>query len=87
MLQVIIQALPLIKEPHSSTRLRSHALGKYMAQFEDDYFLYAGSINTTTCVHYVLWLISRVPMGVSMAQVCLFAQITQIYNFSLLFQG
>lgn len=69
-IQMLVDAIPYVQKPHSSARLDPIPLEVLVKPFMGDYFLYWGSVTTTSCVHSILWLLSREPVGVSAEQVC-----------------
>ncbi|CAG9764272.1 unnamed protein product [Ceutorhynchus assimilis] len=66
--QPISRALPAIAKAHTSIKIPPMQLDSLFNQFESDYFLYRGSITTSDCVHHILWLITRCPIGISSEQ-------------------
>lgn len=68
-IQMLVDAIPYVQKPHSSARLDPIPLEVLVKPFMGDYFLYWGSVTTTSCVHSILWLLSREPVGVSAEQV------------------
>ncbi|KAF2880446.1 hypothetical protein ILUMI_25724 [Ignelater luminosus] len=66
--QVLVDSILFIQKPHCSARLDPLPLWFFVREFQDDYFLYWGSVMTTTCVHLILWLICREPIGISTEQ-------------------
>lgn len=66
---MIIDAIPYVQKPHSSARLDPLPLEFLVKPFNADYFLYWGSVTTSACVHSILWMIGREPVGVSPEQV------------------
>ncbi|XP_063909708.1 carbonic anhydrase 3-like isoform X2 [Zophobas morio] len=67
--QVLINDVLSVQKAHSSLKMNPLPLHHFMKKFEKDYFLYWGSVTTTVCLHYVLWLVSREPVGISTEQV------------------
>ncbi|XP_050308548.1 carbonic anhydrase 2-like [Anthonomus grandis grandis] len=67
--QLIVDALPAVAKAHTSAKISPVPLSYMMKQFEADYFTYKGTVNTTNCIHPILWLITRIPMGVSSDQI------------------
>ncbi|EEZ98484.1 Carbonic anhydrase 3-like Protein [Tribolium castaneum] len=67
--QVLIDHVMEVQKPHTSRKLNPLPLSYFVKKFEQDYLLYWGSVTTTVCLHYILWLISREPMGVAAEQV------------------
>ena len=68
-LKFVADVIPSVRMPHSSVRMHNIPLGFFVPLFENDYFAYWGSINTSECKHVVLWVISRVPLGIAIDQV------------------
>ncbi|XP_030747175.1 putative carbonic anhydrase 3 [Sitophilus oryzae] len=66
---IISDALTGIAKAHTSMKVNPIELTTLVKQFTSDYFMYRGSVSTTNCVHYITWMITRVPMGVSNDQV------------------
>ncbi|ENN78979.1 hypothetical protein YQE_04563, partial [Dendroctonus ponderosae] len=64
-LQPIVDALPAIAKAHTSAKVPPTELLYLMTQFEADYFIYRGSVCTSDCVHPIMWMITRVPIGIS----------------------
>lgn len=67
--QIIVDALSEIKNPGMSKKIEIRPITNLVRKFKDDYFMYWGSVSTQKCTHYILWLITRVPIGVSAEQV------------------
>lgn len=65
----IVETLPFLQEPHSSTRIVPWPMTELLRTFANDYFLYRGWISTRNYGHSILWLMSREPIGVSVEQV------------------
>nr|CAH7764194.1 unnamed protein product [Callosobruchus chinensis] len=74
--QEIIKALRDIEEPGSSRKIPPSPIISIVRKFTDDYFLYWGAVSTARCRHYLMWLINRVPIGVSEAQIDAFRYLT-----------
>lgn len=66
---MLIDAIPYVQKPHSSARLDPLPLEFLVKPFSSDYFLYWGSVTTSACIHSILWLLGREPVGVSVEQV------------------
>ncbi|XP_076629943.1 carbonic anhydrase 1 [Colletes latitarsis] len=75
-MEEIVKNLASIQSADSSVRIVPIQLTNIMKPFNDDYFLYWGSIVTISNVHKILWVISRVPIGVSVEQVAEFRTLT-----------
>ncbi|KAJ8967843.1 hypothetical protein NQ317_005514 [Molorchus minor] len=67
--QVIVDALYDIQKAGTGKKIEPFALTSLIGIFENDYFLYWGTVSTVSCTHYLMWLISRVPIGVSSEQI------------------
>ncbi|GJQ69617.1 hypothetical protein Trydic_g6707 [Trypoxylus dichotomus] len=67
-IELLTEAMPYIQMPHSSARLDNLPLSFLTFAFEEDYFMYWGTVTTSECIHVLLWLISREPIGVSSEQ-------------------
>ncbi|KZC12495.1 Carbonic anhydrase 1 [Dufourea novaeangliae] len=68
----IVKNFPTIRAANSSVRLVPMNLTNILRPFTEDYFLYRGSIVTSTNIHKIMWVISREPVGVSIEQVAAF---------------
>lgn len=67
--QVITDVIPSILKAQSWYRLGNIKINFLVKQFLDDYYLYWGSVKSAASTYIVLWLISRVPIGISADQV------------------
>ncbi|XP_060524448.1 carbonic anhydrase 2-like [Cylas formicarius] len=67
--QRLVEALKDVTQAHTSKKIEPFALSYLVREFVVDYFTYCGSVSTDDCIHYVMWLITRVPIGVSSTQV------------------
>ncbi|XP_068910043.1 carbonic anhydrase 3-like isoform X2 [Tenebrio molitor] len=67
--QLLVDNIMSIQKAHTSLKMDPLPLSYFVKKFERDYFLYWGSVTTTVCLHYILWFISREPVGVSAEQV------------------
>ncbi|KAL6263951.1 hypothetical protein P5V15_004032 [Pogonomyrmex californicus] len=72
LLDDIINALPFVQAAHSSIRLIPFPIANIMKRFQNDYFVYWGSIMMANIKHKILWLISRKPLGISVEQIAEF---------------
>lgn len=68
-MQVLVDALEFLQKPNSSARLDPLPLCFLVRQFVADYYLYWGAVTTSDCLHIILWLITREPIGISPEQV------------------
>ncbi|CAG2062558.1 unnamed protein product, partial [Timema podura] len=68
-LQIITDNLQFVQQPHTSSHLDPIPMSFLIRSFEDDYFLYWGSIMTNNCAHTIMWLVCREPIGISSQQV------------------
>ncbi|XP_050515806.1 carbonic anhydrase 2-like [Diabrotica virgifera virgifera] len=66
--QIIIQSLEHIADANCSKKIENIVLTKLIKPFQDDYFFYWGSVSTEDCIHYIMWLIAREPIGISIEQ-------------------
>ncbi|CAG9864188.1 unnamed protein product [Phyllotreta striolata] len=66
--QLLIEYLRDVVAAGTSKRFLNMCVLRLFRQFVDDYFLYWGTIGTTTCLHYIMWLITRRPIGISEQQ-------------------
>nr|CAD7451791.1 unnamed protein product [Timema bartmani] len=73
-IQCIINALTQIVVPHTSCQLPPQPISSFLHMFDRDYFLYWGSVMTSSCAHRILWFVSREPIPISLEQVCLATQ-------------
>ncbi|XP_069686142.1 uncharacterized protein [Periplaneta americana] len=64
--------LHYVKQPHTSSRIEPLPLSSLVKQFQRDYFLYWGSVMTSTCAHLIMWVISREPIGINSEQLAKF---------------
>ncbi|KAJ8919119.1 hypothetical protein NQ315_012104 [Exocentrus adspersus] len=67
--QVIIDALYDIQKAGTSKKLTPTNINNLLLKFESDYFFYWGTVSTTACTHYLMWLICRTPIAVSAEQI------------------
>ncbi|KAK5649838.1 hypothetical protein RI129_000867 [Pyrocoelia pectoralis] len=67
-IQLLVEAIPLIQNAHTSTRFKNIPLQFILKKFERDYFLYWGAVKTTTIIHRIFWLICREPIGITREQ-------------------
>lgn len=67
--QLIVDALNYVKICGTSKKLELRPITNLVRMFNEDYFMYWGSVSTQKCTHYILWLITRLPIGVSAEQV------------------
>ncbi|XP_056635272.1 carbonic anhydrase 3-like [Diorhabda sublineata] len=67
--QIIIDSLKDIATAGNSKKIENIVVTRLFKEFRDDYFLYWGSVSTEKCIHYVLWLITRIPIGLSIDQI------------------
>lgn len=67
--QCIVEALKDIKNPGTSKKIETHLITNLVRIFTEDYLMYWGAVSTQKCTHYVMWLITRVPIGISAEQV------------------
>ncbi|XP_018569032.1 carbonic anhydrase 2-like [Anoplophora glabripennis] len=67
--QDIINVLSSIQKAGTSMRLEPKPINCLLQEFESDYFFYWGTVSTSGCTHYLMWLICRVPIGVSREQI------------------
>ncbi|CAG9823813.1 unnamed protein product [Phaedon cochleariae] len=67
--QIIVDALLNVPKAGTSTKIDPMILTTFIRIFTSDYFMYWGSVSTEKCVHYILWLITRIPIGVSSDQI------------------
>lgn len=67
--QDIVDALKDVKNPGTSKKITPHPITNLIRIFTEDYLMYWGSISTQKCTHFILWLISRIPIGISAEQV------------------
>ncbi|XP_022920688.1 carbonic anhydrase 3-like [Onthophagus taurus] len=67
-MELITQAISYIQTPHSSARLDNVPLSFLTIPFIKDYFMYWGTVTTSECVHCLLWLLCREPIGISIDQ-------------------
>ncbi|CAH1995988.1 unnamed protein product [Acanthoscelides obtectus] len=74
--QDIIMTLKDIHDPGTSRKISPSPITSIVRKFTNDYFLYWGAISTARCRHYLMWLINRVPIGVSEAQIDAFRYLT-----------
>lgn len=70
----------LIQEPDSSVRIDPEPITNILRPFNDDYFLYKGTLNINNYEREIIWVVSRVPIGISIEQV---SQFRNIYNRNL----
>lgn len=67
--QILINALLQVQKPHKSIKLDPPLpLNFIVRPFKNDYYCYWGSVTTTACIHLILWLLSRQPIGISIGQ-------------------
>ncbi|KAK7868486.1 hypothetical protein R5R35_001897 [Gryllus longicercus] len=74
-LSSLIDALPSVCVPYSSTSIMPSSLEDYAPPFSNNYFLYWGSVNTVTCSHEILWFVCREPVGISRKQLYYFRKL------------
>lgn len=67
--QPIIDALDKIRHAETSTKIDPQPITNFMKIFRKDYLMYWGAISTQHCTHYILWLVTRIPIGLSAEQV------------------
>ncbi|KAF5271826.1 hypothetical protein FQR65_LT05057 [Abscondita terminalis] len=65
LMDYIVSKLTLISDPLDSVRLNSIPLHFFLNKFEEDYYLYWGSIETSKSIHTISWLICREPIGIT----------------------
>lgn len=65
----IVENLDAVRAAQSSARILPMQLTDLMKPFNQDYFLYWGSLITIHNIHRILWVTSRVPIGISPEQV------------------
>nr|CAD7424311.1 unnamed protein product [Timema monikensis] len=82
-LQIITDNLQFVQQPHTSSHLDPIPMSFLIRSFEDDYFLYWGSIMTNNCAHTIMWLVCREPIGVSSQQLAKFRTLKDLYNAPL----
>nr|CAD7414721.1 unnamed protein product [Timema poppensis] len=82
-LQIITDNLQFVQQPHTSSHLDPIPMSFLIRPFEDDYFLYWGSIMTNNCAHTIMWLVCREPIGVSSQQLAKFRTLKDLYNAPL----
>ncbi|KAK0167919.1 hypothetical protein PV327_001772 [Microctonus hyperodae] len=71
----IITSLPLIHQPCSTVHIVNEPLIKILRPFIQDYFLYRGAITKGDFSHWIKWLISREPIGISLEQTAEFRKL------------
>lgn len=74
-LQPIVDALNDIRQPGSSKHFKPGLIKNVVRRFTDDYYMYWGAVSTPKCSHTILWMISRIPIGVSKEQLDAFRSI------------
>nr|XP_023011991.1 carbonic anhydrase 3-like [Leptinotarsa decemlineata] len=67
--QTIVDALLDVPKAGTSKKIEPSIITNLVKKFTSDYFMYWGSVSTEKCVHYILWLISRIPIAVSAEQI------------------
>ncbi|KAJ8938106.1 hypothetical protein NQ314_011602 [Rhamnusium bicolor] len=67
--QPIVDALLDIQKAGSSKKITPTVITSLVRKFESDFFLYWGSVSTTSCTHYLMWLICRIPIAVNVEQI------------------
>lgn len=67
--QIIVDALSEIRNAGMSKKIDIGPITNLVRIFNEDYFMYWGSVSTQKCTHYILWLITRIPIGISAEQV------------------
>lgn len=67
--QAIVNVLQDISQPGTSKKLEPLPITRLTKIFKNDYFYYWGAVSTTKCTHYIQWLITRTPIGISADQV------------------
>ncbi|KAF5285409.1 hypothetical protein FQA39_LY16663 [Lamprigera yunnana] len=68
LIDFLLDKLFPIQNAVSSQKINRLPLKYYLRPFADDYFLYWGSIVTTTSTHIILWILPRQPIGVTLEQ-------------------
>ncbi|KAK4881967.1 hypothetical protein RN001_005286 [Aquatica leii] len=68
----VLSKLFFIGQAVSSARLSNIPLQFFLKKFEEDYFLYWGSVVTATKSHSILWLICREPIEITLDQMASF---------------
>ncbi|KAK6617684.1 hypothetical protein RUM44_005272 [Polyplax serrata] len=74
-LKRILNVLPNIKEANCFQPLDPKPILSLCNPFTDDYFMYWGSVVTSTCAHILMWLVCREPFGISREQIREFRKI------------
>ncbi|KAG5878208.1 hypothetical protein JTB14_009773 [Gonioctena quinquepunctata] len=67
--QTIVEALIDIPKAGTSRKIQPTIIKNLVGKFTSDYFMYWGSVNTEKCIHFILWIINRIPIGVSSDQI------------------
>ncbi|KAK9882182.1 hypothetical protein WA026_019696 [Henosepilachna vigintioctopunctata] len=67
-LQRILEAIPEVKDANTSYKVQPWPLSHLVMEFQNDYFIYWGSVTSSGCQHFVLWFICRCPIGASLEQ-------------------
>ncbi|XP_076166220.1 carbonic anhydrase 1 [Ptiloglossa arizonensis] len=75
-LEEIVKHLSDIQSADSAVRIVPKQLSSFIKPFEQNYFLYWGSLITISNRHKILWLISREPIGVALEQIAGFRTLT-----------
>ncbi|XP_063989809.1 carbonic anhydrase 1-like [Diachasmimorpha longicaudata] len=68
----IVNSLSSIQPPDSSIRIPVEPISNILRPFEDDYFLYKGTVPVGKYETPVMWLFSREPIAISLEQVAQF---------------
>lgn len=68
-MQHLLDNFSSIQRAYTSVKLEHATINTFMPPFSRDYFMYWGEIKTAKKNHLVLWIICRIPVGISAEQV------------------
>lgn len=84
MMSFLVDYFENIIQPHSSVKLQPLALEFFLKPFQEDYYMYWGSVETSSCLHSILWIICRESIGISIEQIDTFRNLLNIEEEPLL---